>query len=338
MSFINDLAFDERVDQLEVEGTLRVGGDILLQGEFPKMHKKLAVLNASISLKANQSEMDEMEVTLSTKADQQESFASLSLKANQSDLDLALGLTEGQIDAMNVPLGTKANQVDMEKNATRISVLDTDLTERIGVLETDLESNAIRISILDTALTDNVVRIGVLETTVGSHTSSLNGLGSTGQGLYDANYAPKSWVNDKSYATESYVDGAVVTTGAVSALIDIGLAGYASSPQLSSTNQIVSDVLDTVETGYVPRPEDWNALSSPDGLKSYVEEKVMAGEGIVRHPDDWGSYPPCNFGGLPPTLRSYTEGKVNEFQEGMSSYLKLRDYSFDSNNNRYTEN
>ena len=36
MSFINDIAFVERVDELEVEGNLTVGGDILLQGEFPK--------------------------------------------------------------------------------------------------------------------------------------------------------------------------------------------------------------------------------------------------------------------------------------------------------------
>ena len=117
------------MDELEVEGNLTVGGDILLHGEFPKTDEKLATatnaLNASISLKANQSEMDEMEVTLNTKAEHEEVFASLSLKANQSDLDLALGLTEGQIDAVNVLLGTKANQVGMENNATRISVLDT---------------------------------------------------------------------------------------------------------------------------------------------------------------------------------------------------------------------
>ena len=37
MSFINDIAFHERVDELEVEGHLRVGGDILLLGEFSKM-------------------------------------------------------------------------------------------------------------------------------------------------------------------------------------------------------------------------------------------------------------------------------------------------------------
>ena len=42
MSFINDIAFDERLDVLEVEGTLTVGGDILLQGDFPKMDQKLA--------------------------------------------------------------------------------------------------------------------------------------------------------------------------------------------------------------------------------------------------------------------------------------------------------
>ena len=64
----------------KIEGTLTVGGDILLQGEFPKMDQKLAALNSSIALKANQSDMDELEVTLNT-------------KANRSDLDVALSLT-----------------------------------------------------------------------------------------------------------------------------------------------------------------------------------------------------------------------------------------------------
>ena len=82
---------------------------------------------------------------------------------------------------------------------------------------------------------------------------------------------------------------------------------------------------------------DWNILSSPDGLKSYVEETVLAGPGIVRHPDDWNTYPSGNFGELPPTLRSYTDGKLNEVQEGIQSYMKLRDYSWDANNNRIGE-
>ena len=61
MSFINDIAFVERVDELEVEGNLTVGGDILLQGEFPKIDQKIVTatnsLNSSISLKANQSDL-----------------------------------------------------------------------------------------------------------------------------------------------------------------------------------------------------------------------------------------------------------------------------------------
>ena len=101
MSFINDIAFDERLAVLEIEGTLTVGGDILLQGEFPKMDQKLAALNSSIALKANQSDMDELEVTLNT-------------KANRSDLDFALSLTGEQADALNVLLGTKANQSDVD--------------------------------------------------------------------------------------------------------------------------------------------------------------------------------------------------------------------------------
>jgi len=78
-------------------------------------------------------------------------------------------------------------------------------------------------------------------------------------------------------------------------------------------------------------------LSSPDGLKSYVEEKVLAEENIVRRPDDWSTYPSGKFGGLLPTLRSYTDGKLNEVQEGIQSYMKLRDYSVNSSGNRSGE-
>jgi len=62
MSFINDLVFGKKLDELEVEGNLTVGGDILLHGEVPKMDQKLDTvtnaLDASISLKANQSDVD----------------------------------------------------------------------------------------------------------------------------------------------------------------------------------------------------------------------------------------------------------------------------------------
>ena len=102
MSFINDIAFDERVDELEVEGDLRVGGDILLHGEFPKMDQQIAIatnsLNSSISLKANQSDLDVVVVTLNMKADHEEVVASLSLKADQSELDSALSSVDSRID------------------------------------------------------------------------------------------------------------------------------------------------------------------------------------------------------------------------------------------------
>ena len=119
MSFINDIAFDERLAVLEIEGTLTVGGDILLQGEFPKMDQKLAILNSSIALKANQSDMDELEVTLNT-------------KANRSDLDVALSLTGEQADALNVLLGTKANQSDVDAElALKANQTDVALTTEV---------------------------------------------------------------------------------------------------------------------------------------------------------------------------------------------------------------
>jgi len=53
MSFINDLAFGEKSDELEIEGDLKLGGDILLQGAFPKMDQKIFDLNTTIGYKAH---------------------------------------------------------------------------------------------------------------------------------------------------------------------------------------------------------------------------------------------------------------------------------------------
>ena len=55
------------------ENCVSVGGDILLQGEFSKMDQRLAILNSSIALKANQSDMNELEATLNTKANRSDS-------------------------------------------------------------------------------------------------------------------------------------------------------------------------------------------------------------------------------------------------------------------------
>jgi hypothetical protein len=121
------------------------------------------------------------------------------------------------------------------------------------------------------------------------------------QGLYGADYAPKSWVNDKDYATESYVDGAVVTGGAIGVLIDVALTRYASTTQLGATNQSIRDLTDAVDAGFVPVLADWYVLSSPDGLNLYVASKV--GTGTLREPIDWASCPSGNFGGLDSTLK-----------------------------------
>jgi hypothetical protein len=177
-----------------------------------------------------------------------------------------------------------------------------------------------------------VVRIGVLETNLESNASRI-------QGLYDADYEPKYWVEKKNYATEAFVNGAVVSGSAIGVLIDLALTGYAPTPQLGATNQTISDLTDAVHSGFdakVTIPDDWNAFSTPVGLKTYVETKV--GTGIVREPDDWSSYPSGNFGGLPPNLNTYTEGKVNDFKAGGSSYLKLRDASANASGNRIGSN
>jgi hypothetical protein len=143
-----------------------------------------------------------------------------------------------------------------------------------GKTPTNLTSNTSRIETLETDLTSNSSRIVSLETTDASRGTSI-------QGLYDADYATKSWVNGKDYATETYVNGAVVSASAVSLLIDAAVASRA-------TSQSVTDLSDVVNTK-VPVPSDWTALSSPDGLKTYVETKV--GTDVVRPASDWLLYP-----------------------------------------------
>jgi len=85
-----------------------------------------------------------------------------------------------------------------------------------------------------------------LESTSGSHSSSI-------QSLFDANYAPKSWVEDKNYATETYVIGAVLTTGAVNTLISTAITGYASPSQLASA----TDSINNLDESKVSKPFDW---------------------------------------------------------------------------------
>ena len=84
MSFVNELAFKEKVGDFEIIGNLEVGGNILLDGEFPKVNQMMSLktdvattnsLTSDVNLKANQSEMDAMETTINT---------TLNTKASQS--------------------------------------------------------------------------------------------------------------------------------------------------------------------------------------------------------------------------------------------------------------
>ena len=414
MSFINDIAFDERVDELEVEGDLRVGGDILLHGEFPKMDQKIASLNSSISSKAKQSDLDVVVVTLNMKADHEEVVASLSLKADQSELDSALSSVDSRIDGVDGLLGTKANQSaldaldtrasiledDLTSNASRVSVLETDLSDnssrvivleedltsnalrvsvletdsasnagrvsvleedlasnagrvsvletdlasnagRVDVLETDLVSNAARVDVLETDLVSNAARVDVLETDLGSNAARVDVVetdlasnagrvstlettvasqGSSIQNLYDADYAPKAWVNDKDYATEDYVDNAVITAAAIdiaiSAAIDAGLTAFASAYTSSTVDTKNAAQNAFVELTYVKKPVDYFVYAptfddgTPTGedptLKSYTDKKIDQ------------------------LATNITRDKLDDFKKGKNnSSLQLRNYSFD---------
>ena len=36
MSFVNELAFKEKLGELDIDGDIQIGGNIYLDGEFPK--------------------------------------------------------------------------------------------------------------------------------------------------------------------------------------------------------------------------------------------------------------------------------------------------------------
>ena len=392
MSFVNDIASNEKVDTLEISGDITVGGDIHMIGVFPKIEQKLTLktdvltttalntnLSSAINLKANQADMEQIETDINTtldtkanqtgvdtamalKANQTDVNTSLGQKANQSDVNTAMALKANQTDVdtllgskanttdMNAAMALKANQTDVN-TAMALKANQTDVDTSLGSKANTTDMNtamALKANQADIENLATQANLTDVNTTVVSHTASLASHDGLIQGLYDAdyasislvnnrNYATEGWVNDKDYATESFVTSSVVSGSAISVLIDVALQGTATTAQVTAANQATSDVLDNLTTNYVPRPADWNILSSPDGLNSYVEEKVLADGTIVRKPDDWSTYPSGNFGALPPTLRSYTDGKLNEVQEGIQSYMKLRDYSWDANNNRIGE-
>ena len=363
MSFINDLAFGEKLDELEIEGDLKVGGDIRLQGAFPKMDQKIFDLNTTIGYKANQSDVDEIEVTLNTKANQEDVVASLSLKANQADTDLAFSLTDGQIDAVNALLGTKANQLDMENTAILMSVLDTalsDNTHRINTLETNVESLHGNVETLTSnieilhgnveilhgnvkTLSSNIeILHGNVETlhgnveTLSSNIEILHGNvekletdltnNTVRIGAIEADYVRNSQLATAAVATGSASLGASILTTASGIFTSIipGIGGAAATTVTKTTSDFFQELADA------------------------YEDTEFAMDNLVQKPSDWTSYPPL-VGGNPvgnTHLKSYVErksaiqgatqadAKILELVDGSSQYLKLRDASVNASGDR----
>jgi len=370
MSFINDLAFGEKLDELEIEGDLKVGGDIRLQGAFPKMDQKIFDLNTTIGYKANQSDVDEMEVTLNTKANQEDVDASLSLKANQADTDLAFSLTDGQIDAVNALLGTKANQVDMENNAILISVLDTalsDNTHRINTLETNVDSLSSNIDTLHgnvETLTSNIeILHGNVETlssnieilhgnveTIESNISILRGnvetLSSNIEILHGnvekletdlTNNTVRIGAIEADYVRNSQLATAAVATGSAS----LGASILTTASGIFTS--IIPGIGGAAATTVTKTTSDFF-----QELADAYEDTEFAMDNLVQKPSDWTSYPPL-VGGNPvgnTHLKSYVErksaiqgatqadAKILELVDGSSQYLKLRDASVNASGDR----
>jgi len=370
MSFINDLAFGEKLDELEIEGDLKVGGDILLQGAFPKIDQKIFDLNTTIGYKANQSDVDEMEVTLNTKANQEDVDASLSLKANQADTDLAFSLTDGQIDAVNALLGTKANHVDMENNAILISVLDTalsDNTRRINTLETNVDSLSSNIDTLHgnvETLTSNIeILHGNVETlssnieilhgnveTIESNISILRGnvetLSSNIEILHGnvekletdlTNNTVRIGAIEADYVRNSQLATAAVATGSAS----LGASILTTASGIFTS--IIPGIGGAAATTVTKTTSDFF-----QELADAYEDTEFAMDNLVQKPSDWTSYPPL-VGGNPvgnTHLKSYVErksaiqgatqadAKILELVDGSSQYLKLRDASVNASGDR----
>ena len=199
MSFVNELAFKEKVGDFEIIGNLEVGGNILLDGEIPKVNQMMALktdvattnsLTSVVNLKVNQSEMDAMETainaTLDTKATQTAVDTSLALKANQSDVDAQFVLTGQQTDSLSTALLTKANttdvdtamalkanttdmataldlkadQVDVDNMATQANLTDVSTALDLKANQSDVDT-ALALKANQTNLSVNTARIGV---------------------------------------------------------------------------------------------------------------------------------------------------------------------------------
>ena len=206
MSFVNELAFKEKLGELDIDGDIQIGGNIYLDGEFPKVNQLMSLktdvattnsLTSVVNSKANQSELEEMETainaTLDTKANQTAVDTSLALKANQSDVDAQFVLTGQQTDSLSTTLLTKANttdmttaldlkadQVDVANMATQANLTDVNTALDLKANQTDVDT-ALALKANQTNLSVNTARIGVdgrldirsINTQYGSETVTL---------------------------------------------------------------------------------------------------------------------------------------------------------------------
>ena len=211
------------------------------------------------------------------------------------------------------------------------------LSSNIVILHGNVETLSGNVNILHGNVETLTSNIEILRANVVVLTDDLESNAVRIQALYNADYAPKSWVNDKDYATEAFVTGAVVSANAIGVLIDLALTGYASTTSLGTTNQSVADLADLVADDYVAKPSNWTALAGALGsLDDYVATKISTSTTIVFRPTDWSTYPPSL--GAATTLKSYTEKKIDVYidalVDGGSEYLKLRNDSVDGSGNR----
>jgi len=161
MSFVNEIAFKEKLNTLQIDGNLEVGGDIDLKGDFPLMESKLqtktdvtatntlnANLSSAIGLKANQTAVDTLETTLETKASKQD------VDAMEANINTALETKATQVfvDALetniNTALETKANQADVDTamnlkaNQSDVDTINTTLDTKANQADVDTALNA----------------------------------------------------------------------------------------------------------------------------------------------------------------------------------------------------
>ena len=156
-------------------------------------------------------------------------------------------------------------------------------------------------------------------------------------GMSHATHACETTCSSAAHSVLSHVVSSPEALTPPSVLVVPGLSWHYKCSQGTSRWSASRNCMTTFQMRYT-QGCTWADTSShsPASLCSHRCRRLQVPQErkAVLHPSDWLASPadPPYFGSS--TLKVYTEGKVNNFKDGNSSYLKLRDASEDANGNR----